>query len=265
VREYHCEARAGDRPRAEQFGRASIAIVRSGVFGIRSGKRTRLLTTGFLMLGNAGQAYEASHEHGGGDRCLVFDFPGTELEEMAEALRRGAGRRPFAVNVMPPLPRADAYRRLAEERLASGAAPLGLEELGLSLAACVLREAGGGAPRSLAREDLRGRERVLAAIAEIDQHAGDELGLTGLARTAGLSPFSFLRLFKSETGVPPYRFLVQARIRRALALLRDTSRPITEIAFDTGFGDLSNFINAFRREVGCSPRQYRKSGPPRLE
>jgi AraC family transcriptional regulator len=65
--------------------------------------------------------------------------------------------------------------------------------------------------------------------------------------------------------VTPYRFLVQARIRRALALLRNTSRPVTEIAFDTGFGDLSNFINAFRREIGCSPRQYRQSGPPRLE
>jgi AraC-like DNA-binding protein len=60
--------------------------------------------------------------------------------------------------------------------------------------------------------------------------------------------------------VTPHRFLIQTRIRRAIALLRETSRPVTEIAFEVGFGDLSNFINAFRREVGVSPRRYRQSG-----
>src|SRR5690348_3163523 len=58
VREYRCTACDGDPPRAEQFDRASIAVVRSGVFGIRTGKRTQVLSTGFLLLGNAGQNYE---------------------------------------------------------------------------------------------------------------------------------------------------------------------------------------------------------------
>ena len=118
-------------------------------------------------------------------------------------------------------------------------------------------------PRVRARADSDGveaRERVLAAIARIEQPVEDELSLSALAESAGLSPFKFLRLFKKQTGVTPYRFLLQARIREALAMLRETSRSVTDIAFDVGFGDLSNFINAFRREVGCSPRQYRKSG-----
>jgi AraC-like DNA-binding protein len=46
--------------------------------------------------------------------------------------------------------------------------------------------------------------------------------------------------------------------------LRETSRPVTEIAFDVGFTDLSNFINAFRREIGVSPRRYRKLGLSRV-
>ena len=240
----------------------SIAIVRSGVFGIRGDAHAHMLTSGFLLLGNAGQSYEATHEHAAGDNCLVFDFQGTVLEEMADSLRRGAERRPFALNVLPPLPRVDAWRRLAEQRLASGAAPLGLEQIALSLAACALSEAGAGSPRPPARDARSGRRRVLEAIAAIDRRAEEDFGLGELARAAGLSPFSFIRLFKSETGVTPYRFLLQARIRRAIALLRDTSRPITDIAFDVGFGDLSNFINAFRREIGCSPRQFRKSGLP---
>ncbi|MHB8383927.1 MAG: helix-turn-helix transcriptional regulator, partial [Candidatus Binataceae bacterium] len=71
-----------------------------------------------------------------------------------------------------------------------------------------------------------------------------------------------IRIFKRETGVTPYHFLLQTRIRNSIEFLRDTAQPITGIAFDVGFSDLSNFINAFRREVGCSPREYRKSGAP---
>ena len=263
VREYRCDAKVGERPQPEQFGRASIAIVLSGVFGIRSGRCARMLAPGFLLLGNAGQTYEASHEHSAGDSCLVFHFQRTALEEMTELTRRGAGRHPFAVNVLPPIPRADIWRRVAEERLADGA-PLGLEQVGFALAACALREAGSGSPRPSARDDVRARRRMLAAVAEIELRFGEALGLAELARAAGLGPFSFLRLFKRETGLTPYRFLLRARIRRAIALLRDTSRPVTDIAFEVGFGDLSNFINAFRREIGCSPLQFRKHGVPPL-
>lgn len=265
MREYRCVASAGDPPQDDQFGLDSIAIVRSGVFAVRSGKQSQLLTTGFLLLGNAGQHYEVTHEHAGGDSCLVFNFQRPIVEELAVSLRRGAERGPFARNVLAPRPRADAIMLLAEERLRSGASLMGLEELGLAIAEYALAEAGAGSARAAAGtgpENPRAREQVLAAIERIEQHAHEELDLAGLAQSVNLSAFHFLRLFKRETGVTPYRFLVQTRIRNAIEFLRDTSQPVTDIAFDVGFGDLSNFINAFRREVGCSPREYRKSGLP---
>ncbi|MFZ0659033.1 MAG: AraC family transcriptional regulator [Candidatus Binataceae bacterium] len=265
VREYRCVACAGDPPQDDQFGLDSIAIVRSGVFAVRCGKHSQLLTTGFLLLGNAGQHYEVSHEHAGGDSCLVFNFKPPIVEELAGSLRRGAKRGPFARNVLAPRPRADAIMLLAQERLRSGAPTIGLEELGLAIAEYALAEAGSGVARTgaaAAPENPRARGQVLAAIARIEQHAHEELDLGGLAQSVNLSPFHFLRIFKRETGVTPYRFLVQTRIRNAIEFLRDTSQPVTDIAFDVGFGDLSNFINAFRREVGCSPREYRKSGLP---
>jgi AraC family transcriptional regulator len=166
--------------------------------------------------------------------------------------------------VLPPLPRADALRLVAEERMDAAAPAMALEEVALSLAACVLAEAGAGAPRpaSSARGDLRAHERVLAAIAQIEARAGQELSLADLSEAAGLSPFHLVRTFKRTTGVTPYRFLLRTRIRNAIEMLRDTAAPVTSIAYNTGFGDLSNFINAFRREVGCSPRQFRNTGPP---
>ena len=265
VREYHCRARSGDPPQSEQFDHASIAVVRAGTFGIRTEKRTELLSRGFLLLGNAEQPYEASHEHGVGDFCLVFDFGERVVEELADAARRRTQRRPFAVNVLPPQPRADAWCKLAEEELAEGATPMALEEVGLALAAYAIEIAGTGSarPRAAAPNERRCRDRVVAAIEQIERAASSELSLADLAANAGLTPFYFLRLFKRETGVTPHRFLVQTRIRRAIELLRDTRQPITEIAFAVGFGDLSNFINAFRREIGRSPREYRRSGMSR--
>ena len=265
VREYRCAACVGDPPQDDQFGLDSIAIVRSGVFAVRCGMHSQLLTTGFLLLGNAGQHYEVSHEYAGGDSCLVFNYPTAIVEELAGSLRRGETRRPFARNVLPPRPRADAIMLLAGQRLRSGAPLMGLEELGLAIATYALAEAGAGTARSGASampESPRAREQVLAAIARIERHAHEELDLAGLAQSVNLSPFHFLRIFKRETGVTPYRFLLQTRIRNAIEFLRETSQPITDIAFDVGFGDLSNFINAFRREVGCSPCEYRKSGVP---
>lgn len=117
-------------------------------------------------------------------------------------------------------------------------------------------------PRPAApRSNRATRDRIYAALAVIEHSSAGELRLGELAQVAGLSPYHFLRVFKRETGVTPHRFLMQARVRRALELLRDTTRPVTEIAFDVGFGDLSNFINTFRREVGCSPARFRKTTP----
>jgi AraC family transcriptional regulator len=264
VREYVCTACIGDPPQAEQFGRSSIAIVQTGVFGIRTGKRTEVLSTGFLLLGNSGQNYEASHEHGAGDRCLVFDFPSGAIEELAASLRKRErdSAQPFAVNVLAPHPEVDALRKLAEEMIAEGSSAATVEELGLALGAHVLARAGTGTARSPGQlpDSRKARDHIVAAMAHIEACAFDELRLSDLAGATGLSPFHFLRLFKRETGVTPHRFLLWTRIRRAIDLLRDTRRPITAIAFEVGFGDHSNFVNAFRREVGCSPRQYRQIG-----
>jgi AraC-like DNA-binding protein len=257
VFEYRCRAEKGAPVEPEQFGFAAISLVRSGVFGFRSEGRAQLLSPGFALLANPGQAYEISHQHAGGDRCLIFRFQESALEEVVRPGPRASPRLRFARSVLPPSPRAEVLRRLAEDRLTSTGAALGLEEVGLSLAACI---AGllGRLPASGPRKS-RSRGRLHEVLARLEGSSGEALRLGELAAIAGLSPYHFLRVFKREVGVTPHRYLVQARLRRALESLRDTRRPITEIAGDVGFGDLSNFINTFRREVGCSPARYRAS------
>ncbi|WP_394823193.1 helix-turn-helix transcriptional regulator [Pendulispora albinea] len=257
---YRCTAHRGDRPEPERFDKPVISIVQSGVFGFRSERPTQLLTRGFLLLGNPGRGYEVSHEHGGGDECITFRFEEAALDELAGGRARNGddGWGYFSRSVLPPVPRADVIRHLTEARLLGGAPSLGLEELAFALAACVLGETGVRRPPKIPPDSRRARDSVHAALALLDQSSSEDLHLEDIAHEVGLSPYHFLRLFKRELGVTPYRYLLQARVRRAVELLGGTDRPVTEIAFDVGFGDLSNFINAFRREVGCSPGQFRR-------
>ncbi len=263
VFEYRCCLQKGAPVEPEQFTFPAIAMVTDGVFGFRSDNADQLLSRGSLLLANPGAQYEISHDHEGGDRCLIFRFDPQALGEVASTFASSSQERVFARPVLPPIPRADALRKLAEQRLAAGGPALGLEELGLALAACVLKSCGGTPRRSSVAPagSRRARDTVYTAVQHLEQSSGDELRLTDLAQRTGLSPFHFLRLFKREMGVTPYRFLMQSRLRRAIQLLRDTELPVTDIAFDVGFGDLSNFINFFRREVGCSPSRFRKAKP----
>ena len=57
----------------------------------------------------------------------------------------------------------------------------------------------------------------------------------------------------------PHQYLVQCRLRRAARLLAEPGRSITDIAYDVGFGDLSNFVRSFRRAAGLSPGAFRKA------
>lgn len=260
VLEYQCAARKGEPSRVEQFEAASLSVVCSGVFGFRSGKQAQLLTTDFLLLGNPGQQYEISHEHAGGDRCLIFYLDEDVLAEIADVrLRRRTGRY-FARSVLPPLPRVSALRHLVERRLQAGTASLELEELAIAAVSFVMRQAGEGNLRSARApvRDGRIRDNMVRVLEWLERSSAEDLRLRDIARVAELSPYHFLRGFKREFGVTPYRYLVRARVRRAVEMLTHSGAPITTIAYDVGFGDLSNFVHTFRRELGCSPSQYRK-------
>ncbi|MBC8026201.1 MAG: helix-turn-helix transcriptional regulator [Steroidobacteraceae bacterium] len=78
-----------------------------------------------------------------------------------------------------------------------------------------------------------------------------------LARVSHVSTAHFARSFKQAFGLPPHRYLLTRRIERAAALLRDTERPITDIAFETGWKSLGTFGRIFHDITGASPGEFR--------
>src|SRR5437660_12257676 len=83
--------------------------------------------------------------------------------------------------------------------------------------------------------------RLLRAKDRIDAASHEAWPVRRLAKVSGVSAAHFARSFKEAFGVPPHRYLLTRRIERATASLRETDRPITEIAFDTGWRSLRTF------------------------
>ena len=81
------------------------------------------------------------------------------------------------------------------------------------------------------------------------------------AAVAKMSPKSFCRFFKANTGKTLVEYLHELRIGDACRLLLESDRTISEIAFECGFNNLSNFNRRFRERKGMSPREYRRQNP----
>jgi AraC-like DNA-binding protein len=60
-------------------------------------------------------------------------------------------------------------------------------------------------------------------------------------------------------GVTPHQYLLRSRLRHAARLLADDARSVTDIAYDVGFADLSNFVRTFHRAAGISPLKFRQA------
>ncbi len=98
---------------------------------------------------------------------------------------------------------------------------------------------------------------MLRARDAMDHSYAQPLDVPALARIAHVSPAHFTRTFRATFGETPHRYLQRRRVERAMYLLRETDRSVTDICFDVGFGSLGTFSRTFTGIVGRSPRVYR--------
>jgi AraC family transcriptional regulator len=264
-----CTAGPQDRPFEEQHSQVSIAIVVAGTFQYRapdSTRRDELMTPGSLLLGNAGQCFECGHEHGRGDRCLSFSYAPDYFEKITGHAGAGRNGRPFRILRLPSMRALSPLTAQACARLAGSSAQrrdltleLAWEELGIQLAASVMRLANDATQN--VRDPLPSVvARVTRAARLIEENHASELTIRRLAREARLSPYHFLRSFQQLMGVTPHQYLLRVRLREAAMRLITEGAKVLDIALDCGFGDVSNFNRAFRREFGMRPQWFRRQG-----
>ena len=249
VSDFRCSAVPGEKPFAEMHRCHSISYVRKGSFGYVSRGRSHDLVVGSFLIGFPGTEFVCTHDHVCGDECLSFFFEPDLVEtigERAEAWQVGAA---------PPLSELMVLGELAQAA-ADGRSDIGLDEVGQVFAGRFVEVISGRREKPVSAK-ARDRRRAVETALWIDANSHQPIDLEHAARQADLSPFHFLRLFSSVLGVTPHQYLVRSRLRHAARLLADDQNSITDIAYDVGFGDLSNFVRTFHRAAGVSPRRFR--------
>jgi AraC family transcriptional regulator, transcriptional activator FtrA len=116
------------------------------------------------------------------------------------------------------------------------------------------------------------RPRAAVALAPTDSLEGtrrwaaerlpEPLNVAAMARHASVSPRTFARRFREETGTTPLQWLLSQRVQEARRLLEETDLPIDAIAWQAGFGTAASLREHFRRVTATTPTAYRRSFTP---
>ena len=99
---------------------------------------------------------------------------------------------------------------------------------------------------------------VNRALEYLHAHFHEPISVGDAAAYAGYTPNYFNYCFRNQMGIPFGEYLRNMRLTYAENLLRASTIPVTEIAFESGFSSLSHFSRSFREKYGCAPQEYRR-------
>ncbi|MBQ8422141.1 MAG: helix-turn-helix domain-containing protein [Bacteroidales bacterium] len=99
--------------------------------------------------------------------------------------------------------------------------------------------------------------RVQKVKQYINDHYAEPLTLAGLADLVGMSPVAFSRFFRMRTGRTLSDYIVDIRLGYAARMLVDSTKNISEVCYECGFNNLSNFNRTFKAKRGYTPRDFR--------
>lgn len=236
---YACPHHQPKRPQAASFPGPTLVLAQRGSFQHHGARGSQVVGPGSLVVGQAGEAYACSHEGGGGDCGLLFQYEPSLLEGLSTKPHSG---------VLQAQPRWQALALTAQ----------GPDALAADAAALALLEAATGQAQVPHQGKAQERRRAQAGLALLEARHHEAIGLKDLAAELGLSPWQAIRGFRQSLGTTPHQALMRIRLNQAQALLAQPELSVTEVALASGFGDLTNFLRCFKRHLGQSPGSHRR-------
>jgi len=102
--------------------------------------------------------------------------------------------------------------------------------------------------------------RLTKLLRHLNSHCDEEIDWEQLATRFEIPLRTLSRKIADLTGMPPNSYLLRLRLCRAMRMLKETDKTVTEIAFACGFNDSNYFTSRFHREIGTTPLKYRRNG-----
>jgi AraC family transcriptional regulator len=103
------------------------------------------------------------------------------------------------------------------------------------------------------------KQKVAEVLNYVDSHLADDLNIRSLSEKYSISFYHFHRIIKAAIDEPLGSYINRKRLDTAVKLIRYSNEPIADIAFKTGYDDISAFSKAFSKEFGLSPQEFKNN------
>ncbi|MCD6010920.1 MAG: AraC family transcriptional regulator [Flavipsychrobacter sp.] len=110
--------------------------------------------------------------------------------------------------------------------------------------------------KAITRKDLL--RRLLRGKELMDDQYAKKISIAEIARTAMMSEYYFLRLFKKTFNCSPHQYVIYRRLQKAFTLLHEGHTSVADVAYECGFTDIHTFSKAFKKRYGWNPSAVRK-------
>lgn len=238
-----------------------ISFVRTGNFLFNVFKHSLDSYNGCAIITKPGYEHTVTHTHTVPDECTIFEFDTnfyTDLRNQFEAVDFFQNQDLHSTLIKTDAEIEFLHFNIFQLALVKSRARLQIDQLVVEMSEKVLGGISEYKPdplihSKLKRNHLRTIERAKQFITE--QFTND-ISLMDIANYCHVSPFHFSRIFKLFTSYSPHQFLLSVRLKNAELLLRNTSLPVADIAFSSGFNSIHYFTTAFRQKYHCPPSKF---------
>ncbi|HEY0677240.1 MAG TPA: AraC family transcriptional regulator [Chitinophagaceae bacterium] len=262
IRDFKCRCTDCRTSKPEYSDTFCISFVRKGNFVFNVFRHSLDSYTGCVLITKPEYERTVTHAHAVPDECTIFDF---RKDFYKELITRYGKTKFFSDNDLhSTLYTTDAETeflhfyilRLIAKRSAS---KLQVDNLVIGIINKVLNGITDYKPNDQLNDRLKRNHLYTIEMAKeyMSENFNEDISLMDIANHCHISPFHFSRIFKTFTSYSPHQFLTGIRLKHAELQLMNTTQPVADIAFSSGFNSLVHFIAAYRQRYGFSPGKQR--------
>jgi AraC family transcriptional regulator len=241
-----------------------VSFVRKGNFLFNVFRNSFDSYNGCVLVTKPGHERTVTHTHTIPDECTIFDF---KTDFYSHLLEHHGSLNFFTDNDLhSTLLKTDAELEFLHfyifQQVVTGSGSkleidnLVMDILDRTLAGLTPYERDLRINTRLKRNHLQTIEK---AKAYITQNFSNDISLMEIAEHCHVSAFHFSKIFKMFTDCSPHQFLLTVRLKHAEVLLRNTSLPVMEVAFSSGFNSIEYFTAAFKNKYRFPPARFRSA------
>lgn len=262
ILDFKCRCTDCKTSKPEYSNSFCISFVRKGNFLFNVFRHSLDSYSGCVLVTKPGYERTVTHTHTVPDECTIFDFKSSFFQEVLD--QYSSVRFLNDNDLHSTLLKTNAeteflHFQILQLIITKSGSKLQIDNLVMEVVDKILLHATDYNPDH--RINTRFKRNHLITIEKakdyITRNFTNDISLSQVADYCNVSPFHFSRIFKAFTSVSPHQFLLSVRLKNSELLLKETTLPVADVAFSSGFNSIEHFTTAFRQKYQFPPARFR--------